>query len=61
MFFSKPVIVSEIIALVFKRVESLILYFPACPTTEHDYMGIFFGQGKIGYPCVMITYFIRFF
>ncbi len=47
---SKPIVVFEIVALVFESVDGFIFYFPAGAPSFHDFIGVAAGDLKIGDP-----------
>ena len=56
---SKPIVVFEIVALVFESVDGFILYFPAGAPSFHYFMGVAAGDLKIGDPQEIFALLIR--
>ena len=48
------------ITLIFKCIKRFIFNFPSCPAAFNHLNNVVFGDGDIGYPDVMIVYFITF-
>ncbi len=48
----------QVVTLIFKCVKSLIFNFPSCAAAFNQLNNIVFGDRDIGYPAVMIVYFV---
>ena len=49
-----PVVVLEMIALIFEVVEALVFKFPSTPPPTNQVLDIVAGEGDIGDPAVLV-------
>ena len=53
----EPIVMSEMVALVFESIEGFIFNFPACAAASHKFTGIALCYGKISNPTEMLRFF----